>query len=230
MPPQPPPIEETRAPRRWRFVPRSLSSRLVAFVVALVLVVVAAAGTATYVALHSFMMDRLSQQLRNTITQGPQIAAVPSGGSTSFHSPQAPRVALLSVDGGDDLVPTPGFGVEALQLSASQRARIVADPGATFTLTSTNGEKLLVGSEQRATVYHQDAVLFVVGLPTDEVSRTLHRLVLLEIAIGALAVAVALVLTSWGVHLSLRPLNRVTRTAARSPPSSRPKVQGWIFA
>jgi two-component system OmpR family sensor kinase len=53
----------------------------------------------------------------------------------------------------------------------------------------------------------------LVGLSTSEADRTLHRLFLLEIAIGALAVAAALVLTSWGVHLSLRPLNRVTRTA-----------------
>jgi len=45
----------TAQPRTWRLLPRSLSSRLVAFVVALVIVVVTTAGGATYVALKSFL-------------------------------------------------------------------------------------------------------------------------------------------------------------------------------
>ena len=69
-------------------------------------------------------------------------------------------------------------------------------------------------------------VRVIVGLSTSELDRTLHRLVLLEIAIGALAVAAALVLTSWGVHLSLRPLNRVTRTAREVTAELSPEGAG----
>src|SRR5215510_10607503 len=70
-PPEPPPAEAEATPpkkRRWRFVPRSLASRLVLFVVSLVIVVVAAAGAATYVALKSFLFDRLDQQLSTLAT------------------------------------------------------------------------------------------------------------------------------------------------------------------
>ena len=232
----PPPVgEESSQPskRRSRFVPRSLSSRLVAFVVALVLVVVAAAGCATYIALHSFLMDRLSQQVRSTIDQGPQAVAMSGSSTSGLHSPQAPRVALLSVDGGADadLKPSANYGVEALVLSDADRAHVLADPGAVFRLTSADGQELLVGSAQRPGLYrvdpiHEETVLYVVGLSTDEINRTLHRLVLLEIAIGALAVAAALVLTSWGVHLSLRPLNRVTRTAREVTAELSPEGAG----
>src|SRR6516165_6848584 len=64
--PEEPPAADQEArehPRRWRFVPRSLSNRLVIFVTALVLVVVGATGAATYLALQSFLLNRLDQQL-----------------------------------------------------------------------------------------------------------------------------------------------------------------------
>ena len=80
-------------------------------------------------------------------------------------------------------------------------------------------------TSQRFSVNGADLVMLA-GLSTDDVTRTLHRLVLLEIAIGALAVAVALALTSWGVHLSLRPLNRVTRTAREVTAELSPEGAG----
>src|SRR4249920_2153789 len=57
-PPPAPPEPTASAPRRFRFLPRTLTNRLVAGVVALVGVLVIATGTATYVALHSFLFDR----------------------------------------------------------------------------------------------------------------------------------------------------------------------------
>ena len=53
----------TPQPRRWRLLPRSLSSRLVVFVVALVVAVVSVAGCATYISLKSFLYERLDQQV-----------------------------------------------------------------------------------------------------------------------------------------------------------------------
>src|SRR5882757_3878860 len=93
-PPEPPPSEPpaAQAARRWRFVPRSLSSRLVLFVVALVLVVVTAAGAATYLALQSFLLDRLGQQVRSTASQSLQSLAFDSGQQRYVHGGQTPWV------------------------------------------------------------------------------------------------------------------------------------------
>jgi two-component system OmpR family sensor kinase len=194
-------------------VPRSLSSRLVVFVVALVVVVVAAAGTATYIALHSFLGDRLNQQLRSTVSQDPRalIASSSPMPGQPYHGPQQIWLVLLDPNGTVYATPSVASGVPTLDLSSSQRSAIASDVSAIRGVTTASGEHLRVAA--RATIYEGAPVLEVAGLSTSEMDRTLHRLVLLEIAIGALAVAVALALTSWGVHLSLRPLNRVTRTA-----------------
>src|SRR5690348_5082102 len=98
-PPEPPPAEpaapEPMPPkkRRWRFVPRSLSSRPVAFVVGLVVVVVAASGSATYIALKSFLFDRLDQQL-STLA-----AANTDSITTCLHRP-GPFCTIGSTDAG----------------------------------------------------------------------------------------------------------------------------------
>src|SRR5580704_1971171 len=53
--------EPERPRRRWRLAPRSLTGRLVAGVVALVIVLVLATGLGTYFALRSFLLNRLDQ-------------------------------------------------------------------------------------------------------------------------------------------------------------------------
>src|SRR5207302_5590448 len=57
------------------------------------------------------------------------------------------------------------------------------------------------------------SITVVSGLSTNEVDRTLHRLVVLEFVIGVSAIVVALLATSWGVQFSLRRLRSVTTTA-----------------
>jgi len=235
MPPQPPPIEEPRAPRRWRFVPRSLSSRLVVFVVALVIVVVSAAGAATYVALSSFLYDRLDQQLGTLATSNgsdvprdvtPCIANHEpvcriGGASSPVHAPQQQWLAVLvpsQLSSGFKLILPPE--VKGMELSTSQIDEIAKQPNQVHTWTTQDGETLRIAARDSG------PVLVVTGLSTGDITHTLKRLVLLEIAIGALAVAVALALTSWGVHLSLRPLNRVTRTAREVTAELSPEGAG----
>ena len=218
-PPEPPPAEpaapEPMPPkkRRWRFVPRSLSSRLVAFVVGLVVVVVAASGSATYVALKSFLYERLDQQLRETVSQDPRsiVASNTQPNGTAYHGPQQVWLVLLAPNGDVVATPDPHSDVPTLDLSPTQRSDVAANVAPTRSLTTLSGDHLRVAA--RETYYAGTPVVEVAGLSTSEIDRTLHRLVLLEVAIGALAVAAALAVTSWGVHLSLRPLNRVTRTA-----------------
>jgi two-component system, OmpR family, sensor kinase len=216
--PEEPPAAE---PRRWRFLPRSLSSRLVLFVVGLVLIVVTATGSATYLALKPFLMDRLSQQVHSTAFQN----LGPIGQLRGLSAGQTPWLVLLDPGSGDvAATPAPGQGVGYLELSAEQRQRVVANVGATFTMTTIDGHHLMLTS--RPDVYGDQPVILLAGLSTDEVNRTLHRLIWLEVAIGALAVAAALGLTAWGVHLSLRPLNRVTRTAREVTAELSPEGAG----
>jgi two-component system OmpR family sensor kinase len=66
----------------------------------------------------------------------------------------------------------------------------------------------------------------VTGLSTDELQRTLHRLVALELIIGATAVLVALLATSYGVRFTLRRLYRVTDTAREVAAELSPEGRG----
>ena len=223
---EPAPAEPER--RRWNFLPRSLSSRLVLFVVALVIVVVTAAGTATYLSLKSFLYDRLDQQLTTTATPG-RVDLLLSNRvpPDSFGGPQLVWIAVLAVDGSMTAEQPQGPDIRTLTLSDGARSSLVDGVTSPRTLTGTNGVRVRAVSLASDFENRQgEPVTVVVGLSTSEVDRTLHRLVLIEIAIGAAAVAVALLLTSWGVRLSLRPLNRVTRTAREVTAELSPEGAG----
>jgi two-component system OmpR family sensor kinase len=208
--------------RRWRFLPRTLSSRLVLFVAALVVVVVTAAGTATYGALHAFLFARIDQQLSDTASLDSleNILGVHIG--PGLRNPQSVWIEVIDTSGNVVANQPTGPGITTLQLSATVRKSLVDGTSSPISVTTTDGTHLrllsvtgleLTSRDPVSNVLTRQPVRVLVGLSTSEIDRTLHRLLLVEIAIGLLAVAVALFLTSWGVHLSLRPLSRVTRTA-----------------
>jgi two-component system, OmpR family, sensor kinase len=229
--PEEPPAAEQR--RRWRFLPRSLSSRLVLFVVALVLVVVTATGAATYFALQSFLLNRLDQQLNGQSDQDHivsyfQLSSVPD--LPNAKGPQTVWAVALDTSANVILDP-PSLLASTMRLSATQRAALLSHQnGSPLTISTTDGKQLrVVVRTAQARNLSTGAIVpavVVIGLSTDEVNRTLHRLIWLEVAIGALAVAAALGLTAWGVHLSLRPLNRVTRTAREVTAELSPEGAG----
>ena len=66
----------------------------------------------------------------------------------------------------------------------------------------------------------------VIGLSTSEVTRTLGRLITLELIIGAAAVVVAFGATTWGVRFSLRRLHEVTDTAQEVAAELSPEGAG----
>jgi len=225
-------VPDEVAKPRWRkgregLGPRSLTARLVVFVVALVIVLVTAIGAGTYVALRSFLLGRLDQQLKSAAGQNASYfqrcfgneGLDSSNGINCFPHPGPPQtqqewVTFIAPDGTQllQLRSTPGDPYEALKLDPSV-LQPLASPGDNSIVVSYQGEGLML----RASFIQQDFfptnMYVVTGLSTDEVRKTLRQLVILELLIGGAAVAVALVATSYGVRFSLRRLRQVTTTA-----------------
>jgi two-component system OmpR family sensor kinase len=204
----------SRFSRLLRFAPKTLSSRLVIGVVALLVVLLVILSGGTYFALRSFLYGRLDSQVnaaatqnkaslqRSLISQDDRIFLVPSGEKIWF--------SIIQSDGSTPSITLSQGNANSfaiLDLSKQERAQFIAHPNVSTSLTS-QGEPLRVES-----VALSDGNYLVLGLSTREVQRTLGRLLLLELIIGAAIVAIAAALTSWGVRAGLRPLRRVTRTA-----------------
>ncbi|TAM91564.1 MAG: HAMP domain-containing histidine kinase [Jatrophihabitans sp.] len=207
--------------RRWRIFPRSLAARLVVGVVGLVLVLVLATGIGTYLSLSSFLYSRVDQQLQTTACCPSSIEQLFSSSDTaSSVGVQAPTfVWVVALDeAGNVLVdPPPSNTVKPMQLDAADRRMLAARTAAGPQQVSTvDGQVLRVTTVRDVRVLTPlgvEAGIVVIGLSTDEVDRTLRRLLELELLIGASAVTLTLVATTWGVRISLRRLHRVTRTA-----------------
>ena len=215
--------------RGWRFAPRTLQWRLVSGVVALVLVVVAAAGIATYAALGGFLTDRLDQQVATSMATYSRSAVVcinagscnftaggpgnanPSGTFPTLRNSARVWFAVLDPDGKQLSVSSASMEIVATNLTAEQRAEIVASPTSFHSWTIDN-DALRITARPIVTT-SGDSYYEVVGLSTDEVTNTLHQLLVLELEIGVGAVLIAFLATAFGVRLSLRPLHRVTNTA-----------------
>ena len=204
-------------------MPRTLTARLVAGVVVLVILVIAATGAATYELLRHSLFNRLDQQLQSTANP----AAVESllgrrGTGYGLHGPVTVRLAVLDLQGNQLNVSLPDSpSIDAMTLGSSDRARLVAHVGHPMTLATIDGTSIratsldltvpLLDTSTGATA--EVASVVVVGLPTAEADNTLHQLVVLETALGAAAVLLALLATGIGVRFSLRPLRRVSDTA-----------------
>jgi two-component system OmpR family sensor kinase len=205
-------------PRR-RFWLRSLTSRLVVGVVSLVMVLVLLVAAATYFALSSFLDNRFDQQLAATTSQNVGFFArclrtATSDASGSYHCASGPQtqqewVAAIDRSTGRVFTFQSDYGNDLMRLTLTDdELKALAVPGARLKIRRD-------GTELRLAAGESDDGLFIVvtGLSTQEISRTLGRLVAVEIVIAAAAAAVALAATSWGVRRSLRNLYRVTGTA-----------------
>jgi two-component system, OmpR family, sensor kinase len=204
----------------------------VLFVVALVMLVVALTSIATWALLRPYLINRLDQQLvpaaqRNEQSisrcipiQGPNGCSV--GGSRTFHSAQRQWIAILPANGSlrINIAANASDDWAEMQLANQDAATIFRDPGVARTVTTVDGADLRVVGRPLTTLdgsayVAPDGSTYVVvtGLSTGDEQQTLSRLLATELAIGAGAVVLAIVLTTAGVRIGLRPLLRVTRTA-----------------
>jgi two-component system OmpR family sensor kinase len=210
-------FELIASPPRRRLWLRSLTSRLVVGVVALVVVLVAVIGGCTYYALRSFLTQRLDQQLESTATTSWSRVFESRFPGVAPKLPQTVWAVAVGSDGtflGYSTYP----GVQPMKLNAGERQRIAHLHSSTpLTVGTSDGHQLRVVTTDPVTVSVNGSppvtVIAAIGLSTDEERRTLGRLVAIELIIGTAAVAIALLATTWGVRRSLRGLYTVTGTA-----------------
>jgi two-component system, OmpR family, sensor kinase len=215
--------------RRRRWLPRSLTARLVLGVVAVVVVVVVVTGTLTAVLLDSFLRDRLDQQLLSTASSDLTSALSGTSAARGVSGPQVVYLAAYERSGTQITIPT-SANLAELTLTSEQRAVLESRPERQPTsVTTDSGQRLRVvwvqGTATLTNGVRLPAIVFL-GLSEHEVTETMARVLLLEVAIGASAVILAFVITATGMSLSLRPLRRITRTAQEVTAEMTPEGTG----
>lgn len=220
--------------RRW-WTARTLRWRLIAGLLVLLLATCAAIGIATTLALHSFLIQRLDQQLADA---GPRLAF-------SLEHDNSGGRGGAPTDFDDSLLRGQQLGTFAARLSGGRvtnaavaresdhqvqlvQVPLGGDEAARLRALPTDGRatsaQLGVLGDYRLTAVHgADGDVLVTGLPLDSVDSTMHRLEGIEVVVFLCALALAGLVGAASVRLSLRPLRRVTHTAldvARTPLAS----------
>jgi two-component system OmpR family sensor kinase len=213
--------------RRW-LAGRTLRGRLIAGLVALLAAACALVGLVTYVALRGFLYQQLGQQL--TAASGRYVSCVhkhgpagqPPAPPSAGYPPPVPMcgnqisgqaAGTFSALVAKYTVMNASINLGQCRLSASDGTVLAALPASGHAvsrdLPSAGGEYLLTA------VRGQDGDTLVTGLPLAGLQATLRGVEVTEASVFVLALLlVGVVGTSW-VRLSLRPLGRMTATAAQ---------------
>ncbi|MGO8958144.1 MAG: sensor histidine kinase [Streptosporangiaceae bacterium] len=226
---QPPPGGAS-ALRRWLSA-RTLRSRLVAGLLALLALACATVGVVTYTHLHSVLISQLNQQLTtaNVRYSGcvqpqqppPGQRPGPDGGPgadshpPSFCAQQQAAGAFTTVVKDEGAIADPYLagpsGPFACHLTASDRAKIAKVPVGQFVTVGLTS----YGDYQMTAMRAANDTVYVSGLPLTSVTNTLHQVAAAELAVFLAALLITGVIGTAWVRTSLRPLRRVAATATR---------------
>jgi two-component system OmpR family sensor kinase len=203
----------------------SLRTRLLGGVLVVTAVGLLAAGGGTYVALRSFLLDRIDQQLmatRAAVGRGLRQSHGNMIDSTTLDQ-VAPPVAFVEVrnSAGRALAvhrpaslsgssPEPHLPA-ALHPPPAPRAGFPSrEQALSFDAPAASGAgryRVLVSSLPAS------ADVLIVAVSLDDVNATLHRLLLVELLIAASLLAVLAIATFWLLRRGLRPLERISQIA-----------------
>lgn len=203
----------------------SLRARLLGGVLVMTAVGLLAAGGGTYLALRSFLLDRVNQQLmaaRASVGRGLRESHGSTIDSSTLDQVAPPdafvevrdvsgrvlavhRATSLSGSSPEPRLPAvlhpplaPGTGFASREQTLRFDASAEAGPGR---------YRVLVGSLPAS------AGVLIVGVSLDDVDATLHRLLLVELLIAAVLLALLAVATFWLLRRALRPLERISQIA-----------------
>jgi two-component system OmpR family sensor kinase len=213
----PAPVDDPRPsrPRRFRTAvaqrvrtPWSLRARLLAAVVSLSLVAIVVVSAATYFALGSYLRDRLDHQLEQS--QGGATRFLLSAPNTDLNG-RTP--GLLESETAASLYTTNGTAIAALNTVQLPFHAVVAGPPDPRTVRASNGHRYRVVETE--ILVNGTPVVVVYGLPISQVDNVLHRLLLLEIAVGGGALILLFLGGTALVRVGLRPLDKMGETAEK---------------
>ncbi|WP_371483345.1 ATP-binding protein [Kitasatospora sp. NBC_00315] len=230
-------------PRRalGRLVPRTIRSRLVAGLLALLVITFAGVGLAVTTALEHYLVGQLDQRLNDA--GGRYAASLEHGGSASgarsdtrAQSPgtfgarlvngRVTNAGVVDGDADDEAVANgtaPADTDDGVTLTDRDRQSLARLPvgGAPGSLRLSD-----LGPYRVRAVAGQDGDVLVTGLPLHQVHETEHRTVALELVSFAIALGVTGVAGALWVRVSLRPMNRIADTAERI--SALPLAEGEV--
>lgn len=209
--------------------PWSLRTRLVVSAVALIAVVGAAISTVTTLALRSYLVDKVDEQLRVSVemaSRGPGAGKLSREGSLNFVlSPGSPlgavgiridpagkvvgsarsdRSAAIGGSGNDSHPPLTEPQAEVLAEAAHKAAGGRPGPVEVH-LPGLGGYRVLTGPDGN----------LVLGFPLTEVDSTVRTLVAVEVCVTLAGLIAASLAGQALVGVALRPLRRVAVTATR---------------
>jgi two-component system OmpR family sensor kinase len=216
--------------RRW-LAGRTLRGRLIAGLVALLFVACAAVGVVTYVALRGFLLGQVDSQLAAASSRfvgcvnGPPENHPPSPNDPAnqdnhWNNPgfcantpgQAQSTFIAAITSG--AVTTAQLTHGQCQLTVVQR-----QDGAALDRMPANGKPYTTDLRSLHADYRLMAVrdhgnILITGLPLTSMATTLHDVELTEVIVFSAALLLTGIIGTGWVRLSLRPLRRVTATAA----------------
>jgi len=218
--------------RSW-LAGRTLRGRLIAGLLALLFVACAAVGVVTYVALHGFLIGQLDDQLKaasdryvacvngpppdnqsglGNQQQGNQDGHQNDPGFCASTPGQAQATFSASISSG--VVTAAKITLGQCELSAVQR-----QDGAALARLPANGrpytsELRSLHADYRLIAVRDNGNILITGLPLGSMTTTLRDVELTEVIVFSAALLLTGIIGTGWVRLSLRPLRRVTATAA----------------
>jgi two-component system OmpR family sensor kinase len=204
----------------------SLRARLLAGVLVLTAIGLLAAGGGTYLALRSFLLDRVDQQLmaaRASVGRGLRQSSTSTINTTTLDR-VAPPIAFVEVRGSAGRVvalhmpnslggssPAPRLPAALHPPPASPVGVPSREPALQFDVGAVSG-----AGRYRALVSSLPASggVLVVAVSLDDVNATLRRLVHVELLIAAGLLATLAVTAFWLLRRGLRPLERISQVAS----------------
>lgn len=203
----------------------TLRRRLIAGILVLLAAVSLAIGAASTLALRSYLIDRLDDQILSAASRFQGVVNRPGGGGAVPPNGERPQPGYFLPNAG-----LPPGTVGAFVRGRDIYAAVLDDKLNTSALTLAEATTLLsirtdadpvtvdfgrrLGDYRIVAVSNELGEVLVIGLPLSEVNSTVLRLALVIAVVAAAGLAAAFFVGTGIVRLALRPLDRVAATAA----------------